>query len=628
MSSKKTKKKTKKKIIKKSRMILIFCIFSVIFSCLIGRLYYLMIIKANSLNSKASNQWMNDEKIAPKRGTIVDRNRSELAESVQVYRVDLDLITLSDSLKSNDLNMKDISPIIAEILNMSEDAVYKKLTINSKYAVLKRKIEKEQADAIKSLNKEKELRGIIVSSDLKRIYPNNNFLAHVLGHTDSDGNGSLGVELKYNNYLSGIPGLKISESDAQRMDMPYVLSNYTKPIDGKDVVLTIDEAIQYFAEQAAEQALIDNNAKAVTVVVSNPNNGEILAMVNKPDYNPNKPWDNDKSVEENQKLWRNRAVSDTFEAGSILKVITVAAALSENVAGEYEIFHCPGYIRVGNIYLHCADNKDHGDQTPADILKNSCNVGSILLGQRLGAEKLNKYIKLFGFGEKTGVDLNGEAAGIIKNTEDITIYDLATISFGQTNTLSNVQFIRALNAIANGGKLITPHVMKEITHFDDEKNLIVDKNYDNYNEKQIIDPEMSRKLRGYLEKEVSEGGGKNAYIPGFHIGGKTGTANKIDTINGGYSDKHIVSFVAMAPCDNPQITMMITIDEPNPPDGQFYYAGYTAAPVAKRLFNDIFNYLSLKNDKTGKEISELLHEAKVLSETQESKETQDSKKEE
>ncbi len=235
------------------------------------------------------------------------------------------------------------------------------------------------------------------------------FLANVLGHTNSDGNGLTGVELYYNKYLSGIPGMKISETDRKSEELPYTISDYTKPIDGKDVVLTIDEMIQYFCEKAAAQAMIDNKAAAVTIVAMNPKNGEILGMVNKPDYNPNDPWDLSKTYDENQKAWRNRAVSDTFEPGSIFKVVTATAAMEERLVKENDRFFCNGSTVVGGRTIKCWKTTGHGAQSFVDILKNSCNVGFMELGRRLGPEKLNKYIYLFGFGKKTGIDLNGEA---------------------------------------------------------------------------------------------------------------------------------------------------------------------------------------------------------------------------
>ena len=598
------------KVLVKRRMLVVFFILFLLFFLLVSRLSYVMIVKGKDYKEKAILQWTSDVRIAPKRGRILDRNEKELAISANVFRVDLDLNSLRETTTKNKLTMNDIAPGLAEILGMESKDVLSILTkTNSKgkpigAAILKRRIDKEKADEISDFSKAHNLRGIVITGDTKRYYPNNNFLANVLGHTNSDGNGLTGVELYYDKYLSGIPGIKISETDRKSEELPYTISDYTKPIDGKDVVLTIDEMIQYFCEKAAEQAMIDNKANAVTIIAMNPQNGEILGMVNKPDYNPNDPWDLSKSYDENQKAWRNRAVSDTFEPGSIFKVITATAAMEENLVNEKDVFNCNGSTVVLGKSIKCWKTTGHGSQNFVDILKNSCNVGFMELGRRLGAEKLNEYVYKFGLGKKTGIDLNGEAAGIIRKTENMTALDLAVTSFGQGNTLSCIQYLTALNAIANGGKLITPHVMKEIVDYDDLNNKQVLQAYSNYNERRIIDEATSKQLRSYLEQVVESGGGKKAYIAGYHIAGKTGTAQKINSVGGGYAaGKYVSSFAGMAPADNPQISIIINIDEPDPSN---YYGGQIATVVAKQVFNDIFNYLSFKSDATSEETSKSL----------------------
>lgn len=563
-----------------------------------------MVYQSHKLKSLAIDQWTSEVKIDAKRGRILDRNGRELAVSANVYRVDLDMNTLRDTMKEKKLSQDEIAEKLSGALAMDKGEVSKVLGktlpggLPLGSATLKRRIEKEEADKVRNL----DLRGVLISADTKRYYPNNNFLAHVLGHTNSDGNGLTGVELNYNKELSGTPGVRIAETDRKSKELPYTISEYTKPIDGKDVVLTIDDMIQHFVEKAADQALKDNQAKAVSIVVMDPKNGEVLAMVNKPDYNPNDPWIKDMSYDELQKSWRNRSVSDTFEPGSIFKVITATAALGENAVSENDKYTCGGSFTVGKKIIHCWKTSGHGEQNFVDILKNSCNVGFASVGKKVGKENLYKYIKKFGFGEKTGIDLPGEAKGIIKKPENISEIDLATISFGQTNTVSPIQFITAFNAIANGGTLIKPHVMKEISHYDDEKdNKVIDKQFDisGDNSKQIIDANKASQLRGYLEKVVSEGGGKKAFIEGYHIGGKTGTAQKAG--QGGYQPgKYISSFIGMAPANDPRITVLVSIDEPDPSN---YYAGQITAPVAQQVFNDIFNYLAMKSDADSQDIA-------------------------
>lgn len=586
------------RVIIRRRMIMIFSVLFIGFFLLIIRMCYVMIYNSPKLKSMAIAQWTSDVKIDAKRGRILDRNGNELAVSANVYRVDLDMNALRSTMEEKKISQDKVASELASALSMEKSEVSKILNktlpggLPIASATLKRRIEKEAADKVSNLN----LNGVLISADTKRYYPNGNFLAQVLGHTNSDGVGLTGVELYYNKELAGTPGRRVAELDRKSEELPYTISEFTKPVDGKDIVLTIDEMIQHFAEKSAQQALNDYKAKAVSIIVMDPKTGEILAMANKPDYDPNNPWIENESYDELQKVWRNRAVSDTFEPGSIFKVITAQTALETNSVGKNDTFSCNGSITIGNRTIHCWQTSGHGVQTFPDILKNSCNVGFAELGKKIGKEKLNDYIKKFGFGEKTGIDLPGEAKGIIKKTKDISDVDLATISFGQANTVSAVQYLRAFNAVANGGTLITPHVMKSIQHYDENTGKqVVDKEYrikDNSN--QILDKSKTAQLRGYLERVVSEGGGKNAFIEGYHIAGKTGTAQKAGV--GGYqAGKYVASFAGMAPSSDPRITLLVSIDEPDPSN---YYAAQTAAPTARQLFADIFNYLAMKGDVT------------------------------
>lgn len=609
-----SKKNYRDKVLLKKRMFVILMGLTVLFIALIGRLTFVMIHKSPDYKSRAIAQWTSEVEIAAKRGRILDRKGNELAVSANVYRVDLDLNALRDTMKTKKLTSEETAAKLAEALEMEKEDVVKiiekKLPNGLPYgsATLKRRIEKSMADKVKAL----DLWGVIVSPDTKRYYPNENYLAHVLGHTNSDGDGLVGIEMQYNSILSGKPGKKIAELDASKSkQLPYVISEFTKPEDGKDVVLTIDEMIQHFCEKAASQALSDNKAKAVTIMAMNPNNGEVLALVNKPDYNPNNPWAENKTSEELQKMWRNRAISDTFEPGSIFKVITSIAALEENLVSAEDKFYCKGSAVIGKRIVKCWKSGGHGSQSFIEILKNSCNMGFTQLGKKIGKENLYKYIRKFGFGEKTGIDAPGEALGIIKNPSNISELDLATISFGQTNTVSIVQYLTAFNAVANGGKLIKPHFLKEIQSFNEETGVKkTEKKFEEYNERKILSEEKTAQLRNYLEKVISEGGGKKAFIEGYTIGGKTGTAQKV--IDGKYGQqKYISSFAGMAPAEKPQITLFVSIDEPDPSN---YYAGQIAAPVAQQVFNDIFNYLSIKGNASDSEIAESLKKDIVIPE--------------
>ena len=462
---------------------------------------------------------------------------------------------------------------------------------NAGSATLIRRIEKESADKVNNLN----IDGVIVSPDTKRYYPKGEFLAHVLGSTNVDGQGLTGVELQYNEYLSGVPGVRISEIERNEENLSYTISNFTEPIDGKDVTLTTDSKIQAIAEKVAEKGLVDNQAKRVSIMVMNPNNGEILAMVNKPDFDPNNAFDGfedfsgETDGEKLQKMWRNSLVNDTFEPGSIFKVVTMVTALEEGIASESDTFECGGSLQVGSHTIKCWKTSGHGSQILPQILQNSCNVGFMKLGEKIGKETLNEYIKKLGFGKTTGIDLPGEASGIVKKTESITESDLATISFGQTNTVTAIQYMQAFNALANGGSLIQPHILKEVSHYDNTGTKIVDETFEPVISKNVLSAKSTATLRDYLERTVNEGGSNKSYIEGYHIGGKTGTAQKVNSVTGGYeSGKYISSMAAMAPIDSPEITAFISIDEPS---NGAYYAGVVTAPLMKILLTDIFNYM-------------------------------------
>ncbi|BCZ47021.1 stage V sporulation protein D [Clostridium gelidum] len=610
----------------RQRMIVTAFSLTVIFSILIIRLSYIMIVKRADYAGKAEEQWTSELKIDAKRGRILDRYGNELAVSANVYRIDFDLKSLSaylkrplksipikeiDHMKSvgipvptgdGGLKTDDIAPVIAKVLDMDVSEIEKKLPsgADAGYVTVARKIEKDVADKIKEFN----INGVVVSPDTKRYYPNNNFLSQALGSTDSDGKGLTGLELQYNSYLSGIPGMKIAELDKNNRDLPYTSSQYTSSINGKDVTTTIDENIQNIAENIAKRCYENNKAKAVSILIMDPKTGEVLAMVNKPDFDPNNPrdgaekFDGKDNNEKIQKMWRNRLVNDTFEPGSIFKVITAISGLENNIVNKDTQFVDNGSISIGGITVKDAEQQNRL-QNLLQIIQNSSNVGFVELGKMIGKEKLCESIDKFGFGKVSGIDLPGEAPGIVKPVNKVSIADLATISFGQTNTLNSVQYMAAFDAIANGGTLIQPHIMKEVTHNDENNVNIVDEVF-KPKTSIVASPEKTAELRTYLEGVVTGGSGTGTFIEGYHIGGKTGTAEKV--VDGKYGEgKYISSFVGMAPSSDPKVTIMITVDEPR--NGE-YYAAQVAVPYAKSLFTDIFNYLNSKfSDENSKKIT-------------------------
>ncbi|MGL5823191.1 MAG: stage V sporulation protein D [Sarcina sp.] len=561
------------------------------------RVSYVMIFNYDEYSKMAIDQWTSDVKISAKRGKILDRNGEELAVSGNVYRVDIDLKAVTKYNKENGTTNEELAKKLSSSLEMEEDKVLKQLNFRlpsgapAQSAILARRIEKEMADNVKKLN----IGGIMVSPDTVRYYPNDSILAHVIGSTNSDGKGLTGVELMYDKELAGSQGVRITERTTEvEDDESAIISRFIPPVDGNDVILTIDLQIQEFLEKAAKITHEKNNADTVSIIAMDPRNGEILGLVNYPNFDLNDPYEGFESFsgttqgEQVQKMWRNRAVSDTFEPGSIFKVITATAAMEEGLVYEDEIFHCSGAVSInGGRPIKCWKKGGHGDLTFEGIVQNSCNPGFMKLGERLGAEKLTEYIKRYGLGKKSGVDLPGEADGIIKRVDKITDQDLATISFGQTNTVNMIQFMAAFNAIANGGDLIQPHIMKNISSTNEDGSKEIKREFTPIIKSNIISKETTNEFRDILESVVIEGGAKNSYIEGYKIGGKTGTAQKVKE-TGGYGGGYVASYISMVPTDDPKLTLFVSIDNPK---GGAYYGGVIATPVAKMVYEDIFNYL-------------------------------------
>ena len=586
------------KNIEEQRLRIVIIGICTILGFLIIRLGWIMLVKGELYSAKAEVEWNSQISVTAKRGDILDRNETPLVTSANVYRIDLDLKALDTFLEDNEISLDEACDEITAILEIDRSIVYEALNTKNEdgelpsYVPLIRAINKDKADRIEEL----ELFGVMVSRDTERYYPNGKFLANTLGSINSEGDGLTGIELQYDDYLAGIAGMKIGGFDNAGNKIPFEQYEFTPPINGKDALLTIDGNIQSIAEKVAEKGLQENVATGVHILVMNPNTGEILAMVNKPDYDPNNPYDGyenfagDTENDQIQNMWRNGIVSDTFEPGSTFKNITMIAALEEGITHEGEIFECNGGVHFGDDYVKCWNLGGHGKQTLPEILKNSCNVGFMVLGERLGIETLNKYIDKLGFGRVTGVDLPGEAEGIVKASEDVSPIDLATISFGQTNTVTVMQIMQSFNAIANGGDLIQPHIMKEISYLDDKTNTrIVEESFKPKITKDVLSEEKTSILRGYLERTATQDGPAGSFVKGYDVGLKTGTAEKPDPINGGYSgDKYIASAIALAPVDAPEITAFISVDEPST---GIYYGGQVASPLMKELLGEIFKYM-------------------------------------
>lgn len=551
------------------------------------RLFQLQILKSEELKKGALEQWTRAIDIKSKRGIIYDRKGKKLAVSITAYTVWATPAEIKEP--------KDTAKQIASVLDMDEELVYEKITKNVSTEKIKQWITKEEATELRKLN----IRGVSVVDDNKRYYPYGNFASYILGFTDIDNNGLYGVEKTYNKYLTGISGKWVKTTDAANRQLPYDGEKIYDATDGYSLVLTIDETIQHFAEKAAYQAFLENKAKNVSIMVMDPFTGDILALANKNDYDPNNPRDPlDKSVKEeweklNQEelqkkwfeMWRNFAINDIYEPGSTFKMVVAAAALENNPDIINSHYYCDGSVRdIKGVVLNCTSK--HGSQTFSEAIHNSCNVALVNIGRQLGKEKLLKYIKAFGFGENTGIDLNGEQKGIVPSgPEVIKEVNLATMSYGHGIAVTPIQIVNALSTISNGGNLLKPRIVKEI--IDSEGNII--KSFAPESRRKVISGETSKTMLNILKGVVEEGSGKRAYIPGYRVGGKTGTALKI--INGKYAPgKYIASFAAVAPTDDPKIAMLVVIDEPS----FVYYGGTIAGPVIKNVMEDTLNYLEVE----------------------------------
>lgn len=598
----KIKKRLKEKAISRDlaskRLLFISACICGVFLFFSVRLFYIMIYKNEEYSKKAQSQREAQYIVLADRGDILARNGAVLASTINVYRIDLDLAVIRKEVEDGKENMKEIAKSLSDALEMDYKAVMDKLQLktedgeDAQSAILIRGIEKKQADKVEAL----DIYGVIISNDTKRLYPNNNYLAHELGSVNLDNQGLNGVELQYDKYLAGIAGIRISEVDAASRQLPNDSKVVTPPIPGKDVTLTIDENIQHVVDELADKALKENKAKGVSIIVTNPNSGEILAMTNKPDFNPNNslneyeffPGENDS--EKLQNMFKDSIVSDTYEPGSTFKNFSMMAALEEGVVSENDTFICNGGTKFGSTLVKCWNTSGHGKQTLPQILQNSCNVGFMAIGEKLGAEKLNEYLHKYGFGETTNIDLPGEAVGILKKPQDTSEMDLATIAFGQTNTSTALQLISGFNAIANGGDLIQPHIMKEISHLDENGTRIIDEEFKPTIKKDVMSDANTGVLREYLERTINEGGPVGAFMgKEYRVAGKTGTAEKADPINGGYANgKYIASVLAMYPVTNPELTIYIKVDEPN---GKNYYGGPVTSPITKEFFTKVAPYL-------------------------------------
>ncbi|MDY0234588.1 MAG: penicillin-binding transpeptidase domain-containing protein [Gudongella sp.] len=567
------------------------------------RLVKVQVINSDEYKKGALLQWTKNIDIKSERGIIYDRNGRKMAVNVTSFTL---WATPSDIE-----NKEETARLLKSIIEIDQDYILELISKDTNVVKIQQYITREQAEEIRNLG----IRGISIVDDNKRYYPFGNFAAYILGFTGIDNNGLYGLEKVYEKYLTGVPGVWVKVTDRDNRQLPFDTEKIYEARHGNALKLTIDETIQHFAEQASEDALINNKAKSVSIIVMNPKTGEILALANKPDYDPNNPrinldedineaWEALEPEERQEKwfeMWRNYAINDIYEPGSTFKIVTAAASLEEASANLNTHYFCNGFVRdIKGVVIRCSSWYDpHGDQDFSEAFSNSCNVAFVEMARQLGREKMFEYIKAFGFGEPTGIDLLGEQKGIIPiSVDSIKEVNLATLSYGHGIAVTPIQMINAISVIANGGNLMTPYMVDSI--IDDEENII--QKFEPIKKRQVISEKTANEILTMLEQTVNEGTGRKAYIPGYRVGGKTGTAQKI--IDGRYVDeKYISSFGGIAPIDDPEIAILVIVDEPT----GVYYGGTVAGPYAKYVIENTLQYLEVPRVYTEEE-SELIEE--------------------
>ncbi|REK76242.1 stage V sporulation protein D [Paenibacillus paeoniae] len=554
------------------RLFIVLILAGVAFIALGSRLAYVQLWKGTELAEKAEDSWRRDIPYVAKRGEIWDRNGVQLAYNISSPTV----WAIPVQVK----NHEETAATLSRLLDMSQENILKKLKTKAmivKLAPGGRKITLEKADEIQQLS----LAGIVVAEDNKRFYPYGSLAAHLLGFTGIDNQGLTGVESKYNEMLSGIQGNVSWLSDAAGRQMPNSSDMYIEPKEGLTLQLSIDQAVQTVMERELDQAMTSLQANSIIAIAMDPSNGEILAMASRPTYEP------DKYKEVASEVYnRNLPIWMTYEPGSTFKIITLAAALEENkVDLKNERFFDPGAVEIGGARLRCWKKGGHGSQTFLEVVENSCNPGFVALGNRLGKDTLFQYIKDFGFGTKTGIDIGGEENGILFKLSQVGPVELATTAFGQGVSVTPIQQVAAVSAAINGGTLYKPHVAKA---FINRKSGEVVQTMEPEVVRQVISEETSRQVREALESVVAKGTGRNAFIDGYRVGGKTGTAQKV--VNGRYSpNEHIVSFIGFAPADDPKIVVYVAVDNPQ----GIQFGGVVAAPIVRNIMEDALTILDI-----------------------------------
>lgn len=568
------------KTFNRRKIMIIFVAVLLLMVFLMGRLVYLMIFCSEYYGVRAENLHERERDIKAARGNIYDRNGVVLAENKTVCTISVIHSQIEDPEK--------VIAVLTKELGMSEETVRKRVEKVSSIERIKMNVEKETGDAIRSY----ELAGVKIDEDYKRYYPYNELASKVIGFTGGDNQGIIGIEVKYDEYLEGINGKILTLTDARGVEIKNAGERRSEPVEGDDLYLSLDYNIQMYAAQAAVKVREEKQADSVSILVMNPQNGEILAMVNEPEFNLNEPFalnteiDTELSEEEKQnalnKMWRNQCINDTYEPGSTFKIITASAALEEGKVSLSDQFNCTGYKIVEDRRIRCHKVGGHGAEDFTHGIMNSCNPVFIEIGLRIGSDRFCDYFEQFGLLSRTNIDLPGEASTIMHKRENIGQVELATMSFGQSFQITPIQLATTVSSIINGGNRVTPHFGVETKNAEGE----VTHTFVYGQKEHIVSEETSTTMRYLLEKVVSEGSGKNAALEGFSIGGKTATSQTLPRSE----KRYISSFLGFAPADDPQVLALIIINNPQ----GVYYGGTIAAPVCRDLFSNILPYLGIE----------------------------------
>ncbi len=575
----------KNKTWNRRKILLTFGIVMGLAAALACRLVYLMAVDSGDYAEKAQDLHERERDIKAARGRIIDTKGVVLADNRSVCTVSV--------IHSQIEEPEAVIAMLTEELGLEEEDVRERVEKVSSIERIKTNVDKEIGDRIRSY----EYAGVKVDEDYKRYYPLGDLASTVLGFTGSDNQGIIGLEVKYEEYLQGIPGQILTLTDARGVEIENVAETREEPVDGYDLYISLDANIQEYAQQMAEKVMEQKQADGVSILLMNPQNGEILAMTNVPEFDLNDPFTlhtgedtfqmDDKTYQDKlNQMWRNRCINDTYEPGSTFKIITASAGLEEKVVSTDDQFFCPGYIVVEDRRIRCHKTTGHGSEDFVHAAMNSCNPVFIEVGLRLGVDNMYKYFQQFGLMEKTGVDLPGEAGTIMHQKENMGQVELATVAFGQSFQITPLQLLTTASSLINGGVRITPHFGVQVC--DREGNVVETMEYEEG--ERILSEETSETVRGILEKVVAEGTGKNAYVEGFHIGGKTATSQTLPRS----ANKYISSFLGFAPADDPQVAGLIVIYNPQ----GVYYGGTIAAPVMGEIFANILPYLGIEREIT------------------------------